>query len=903
MKKIQSALIFLVLAPCLLCISGGATAQENTKSVDCQNSTLSVTRGVDQDGCYYDVLVHLHYSTAGTDPRACPHGIRVSFEHAYIRTVSQPLPAVWFNSAAQSPKDIPENPLSLQEICWSRRCDYIYPNAIVPADYDHILQPCPIATYTVRIYVQPFFTTFYNTVVHLKIVQGYGWLQGMDPGCNIFDCLADFTFPNPPSPYSIICLNPPPCDLCTPPPPKSQVLEVIPTPPAGSAVEWYVSKYPCPAFPGTGWTLVSPVGQSLANSVTYASPVLTESKCYIAVITEGCNSYTSSTKPVFVCNPNGGLGIAANPSLDNQHACTGWSGSLSLTGLNVTCPTTYTWKRKGGTFGSGWNTVPSSSGKTTIQTGSLTFVTDPLDPDACSTVYSFSATITSINNACPAVTRQIDIYIDKPLMNPWGRITASQDLKGIPGIGTTIMPVFCDCGYTSLSYHEVCAKVQKWQKSISTDPCGLGLTWGPWTDIDGASTQDNTSYFTNMLHRTTKYRVEVKNFACPAVYSNEMTVKIIPTISVTISSNPPCPNLCYGPVLLTASVNCPGAYTSINYSWHLNGMPLLTATNSTYAPTVAGNYFVAVTGLPCGTTQSNTITVCGAPTVTLEGPCGLCPGQTVLLHPEVNGCCLSPPFDYMWNNLSTTENIVVGPGYYSVTVKVGNCYVTASITIEDCPSAHFVCGHPIVDCRDGVRNVYQTIQIGTQCWMQQNMNIGSPMINGSDEQTDNQIFEKYCYGNSLSNCNTYGGLYQWGEAVQYETVPLIVQGICPTGWHLPTDAEWCTLITFVTTSGANCNAIGTESTTAGGRLKETGTIHWGFPNTGATDYYGFTGLPGGYRANNVDFFDLHELSYFWSSSEYTSGYAWGRYLTRTSADDLRSNSDKHYGFSVRCVKD
>jgi uncharacterized protein (TIGR02145 family) len=82
---------------------------------------------------------------------------------------------------------------------------------------------------------------------------------------------------------------------------------------------------------------------------------------------------------------------------------------------------------------------------------------------------------------------------------------------------------------------------------------------------------------------------------------------------------------------------------------------------------------------------------------------------------------------------------------------------------------------------------YNTVAIGNQCWLKENLDVGT-QINGSLEQTNNSLIEKYCYGDLAANCTTYGGLYQWNEAMQYVTTPG-TQGICPIGWHLPTQTD------------------------------------------------------------------------------------------------------------------
>ncbi len=195
---------------------------------------------------------------------------------------------------------------------------------------------------------------------------------------------------------------------------------------------------------------------------------------------------------------------------------------------------------------------------------------------------------------------------------------------------------------------------------------------------------------------------------------------------------------------------------------------------------------------------------------------------------------------------------------------------------------------------------YNTVQIGSQCWFRENLNIGS-RINGNQNQTNNQIIEKYCYLDNEANCNVYGGLYQWAEVVQYlngatnttswNPAPAgNVQGICPMGWHLPTDIELAYLTTFLGES-------------AGGKMKEKGTTHWNSPNSGATNLSGFTGLPGGDRSTNGCFYSLATHGNFWSASENSAIESWARHLGFDYENVARYGEGKTSGFSVRCLKD
>lgn len=198
-----------------------------------------------------------------------------------------------------------------------------------------------------------------------------------------------------------------------------------------------------------------------------------------------------------------------------------------------------------------------------------------------------------------------------------------------------------------------------------------------------------------------------------------------------------------------------------------------------------------------------------------------------------------------------------------------------------------VCGQSFRDPRNN--SVYNTVKIGTQCWMAQNLNLGN-RINGSLDQINNGIIEKYCYNDLESNCDIYGGLYQWSEMMQYQTTEGI-QGLCPTGWHLPSDAEWTVLTT-------NLGGL----TISGGKMKEIGTTHWASPNTGATNSSGYTALPGGGRSGGVFFYVLTNTNLIWSSTQYDGTNSWSRRLYYNSADVSRQYNYKSDGFSIRCIQ-
>jgi len=214
----------------------------------------------------------------------------------------------------------------------------------------------------------------------------------------------------------------------------------------------------------------------------------------------------------------------------------------------------------------------------------------------------------------------------------------------------------------------------------------------------------------------------------------------------------------------------------------------------------------------------------------------------------------------------------------------------------------WICGVPIIDSRNTIS--YNTTLIGSQCWLAENMNIGT-MIANTSNQTDNSEIQKYCYNNTIGNCTAYGGLYQWGEAMQYST-DTAAQGICPSGWHIPTDYEWKVLEGNVDGTYGVGHAVweGTSwrGSNAGQKLKST-TI---WCNSGwGTDDYNFTALPAGRRYINQPNYNFEYFCYgtfFWTSKQSPTSDYWFRQLQYDNTWIYRNVSMATQGFSVRCVK-
>jgi len=218
----------------------------------------------------------------------------------------------------------------------------------------------------------------------------------------------------------------------------------------------------------------------------------------------------------------------------------------------------------------------------------------------------------------------------------------------------------------------------------------------------------------------------------------------------------------------------------------------------------------------------------------------------------------------------------------------------------------------ITDARDG--QLYRTVKIGDQWWMAENLkatkysdDLEIPLVTKDSVWSTLESNDKaYCfYNNSDSLWEIYGTLYTWPAAMNGETSseanPSDVQGVCPTGWHLPSDEEWKLMESFLGMSQSEINDIGWRGTNEGGMLKETDTLHWISPNQGATNESGFTALGGGGRDNSGGFDPMNHIA-MWSTTEYDSTFSLLRSLGHDRSKIYRHYREKTMGLNVRCIK-
>ncbi len=253
------------------------------------------------------------------------------------------------------------------------------------------------------------------------------------------------------------------------------------------------------------------------------------------------------------------------------------------------------------------------------------------------------------------------------------------------------------------------------------------------------------------------------------------------------------------------------------------------------------------------------------------------------------------------------------PGSYTVTLIAGNPLGSDTLV-----RAGFITIAMDTDStvHDADGNIYTPVSIGEQTWLKENMKAtrytsGDPLQDGKDAgNLDYDTISRYyfAYDDQDSNISTYGRLYTWpaamGGTASGNGNPSGVQGICPEGYHLPSDAEWMQLELFLGMAPWDVVKNKARGDNEGGMLKEKGTAHWLEPNQGASDDHGFSALPAGERFWSGVYRDKRKRGSYWSSTKFQHNAAWQRWLYHKHGMINRSDFSRiSVGASVRCVKD
>lgn len=365
------------------------------------------------------------------------------------------------------------------------------------------------------------------------------------------------------------------------------------------------------------------------------------------------------------------------------------------------------------------------------------------------------------------------------------------------------------------------------------------------------------------------------------------------------------------PVTVTspANTNAVGSEVHLNYNHLFTILEFqIKGTGSLKAVKLAGSNPVAFSGGTINLTQSTPAT---GVSYTFASQTGTTTQAVVTL---TSAATLTA------TNTDTKVYMVINPG-----TQTGNCVIglstdgtTWKYITKAAPSGGFLRGMKYVvpvnaadaaDPVDGDGNTYATVLIGTQVWMASNLkttkyNNGTPIPYVKNPVESSLTTGGYCYYNDNIGIDygaTYGALYNWYAVDDNVSTKIASNGglnICPIGWHVPTKEDWTTLITYLGGTAV-----------AGGKLKETGTGHWTAPNTGATNEFGFTALPGGYRFYLGSPFSLESsgvglIGAWWSSSANSVNNGWDMIIQSGSSSGSSDDATaKSWWLSVRCVKD
>jgi uncharacterized protein (TIGR02145 family) len=549
------------------------------------------------------------------------------------------------------------------------------------------------------------------------------------------------------------------------------------------------------------------------------------------------NCIGASVEFMVTINPGNPVNISIVASANN--ICAGTLVTYTATPTNPGINPFYQWKVNGSNTGG----------------NSQTFMYPPTNGDIVNCIMTSSITTCVSNN--PSTSNSI-IMLVNPLVNVSINISSSSNPFCI---GSTV-------SFIAIVANQGTTPVYQWK-------------------VNGINAGSNSPTFAyNPVSGDFVNCVLTSSVACPVV--NPVTSNIITmtgnmglpaAVSIVANPNPFCPGTS---VMFTATPNNGG--TNPSYQWKINGTnagsnsPTFSynpANNDSVRCVMTSN-LVCVSGNPA---TSNEIILLGtlAPMVTFT----TCFDTVTTLNAKPIKLKGGIPFNGTYTGPGVAGGIftsaTAGIGTKTITYTYTNASLcsaskTKTITVQANPA--FSCGNNLTDIRDG--KSYPTVQIDSQCWMASNLNYGT-MILSSSHQRDNCINEKYCYNDLSTNCGnqTY---YQWDEIMRYDDTPAL-QGLCPPGWHVPSETEWNLLFSNWSGNGF-----------AGSPLKYSG-------------FSGFNALLSGVKHQNFQWNFLNFATFFWTSTANGPYKAWAHGMNDYDPSvslypSLRSNA-----FSIRCLRD
>jgi uncharacterized protein (TIGR02145 family) len=375
------------------------------------------------------------------------------------------------------------------------------------------------------------------------------------------------------------------------------------------------------------------------------------------------------------------------------------------------------------------------------------------------------------------------------------------------------------------------------------------------------------------------------NAICPTgnpATSNQITMTVNPnlpvSITITASVNPVCSGL---PVTYTATaIN--GGPTPV-YQWKVNGVNVgINSSTYTYNP-VSGDLVscILTSNIACpignpATSNIITMNVATSPIVTFTR-CNDSITTTSAQPFKLKG---GIPLGGIYSGAGVSGGIfhpaLAGVGTHIIIYTYTNtafCSASSTVTIVTIVPIVPNCGQILSDIRDG--KTYQTVQIGSQCWFAEDLNYGTE-ISSNLEQRDNCIAEKY--HNPASSIQHPASVYQWDEIMNYDEI-VSNQGLCPPGWHIPSEADWNVLFTNYINNGF-----------AASPLKYSG-------------FSGFNALLYGVNHLNKTWDYPGFATFFWSSTSHGTMKAWAHGMNDPDPSVSAYPSFRNNAFSIRCIKD